>query len=684
MFDRINCFDSQGNCINSFTQWDINQTVYVENWEYNFQPIFHFCNIKSDNALVVKGSIESDGRIKCSVPNILLTEPHAISVFVYLENENVGRTIHIAQIPVAKKIKPHDYYYKENIEYISWVKLEAEAKALINELESNIKEFENTLGSAKDNADKANQFAIAAKESENESKNSEIATKESETKAKESENKAKNSETAAKESKMIAKSYAVGGTDIRDDEDNDNAKYYYLQTKALSDSLGGVFLPQGTIEFAELKSVEKIAGYSYHISDDFVTDDTFRCGAGIECSAGTDVYYTSDGNWDYFVHEMKDVVYTEEFDDEDSSEDEVIPLNADTLGGRPADEFASKNFVTAKIAEAQLEGEEVDLSGFATKDDVGNHTNNKNNPHGITIEQIGAAQSGYVTYTGYFSSEDMLNTKLFDAYSRIADGCIGFTKMDSTSNAVTLTSGTWFFTIYRTSENTGLLTAVRYGDSEAVTFQRSLIGGVWQSWVNCSPSAFAPSGYGLGGMSSKMIRSVTELDGYTNGGWYYFACPGSTIGNVYLNYGSVFVHPFIEGNCVQELRPLNTNTVLRRFSYSGTWSEWEVENPPMALGVEYRTTERWNGKTVFCKIVDCGKMPNATTKSIDILAGTTCRIIRCKGTMMGGTNYLTLPFKVDATHEANCHGQNQNVVLYANYDLSDSYNAYVTAWYTKD
>ena len=128
----------------------------------------------------------------------------------------------------------------------------------------------------------------------------------------------------------------------------------------------------------------------------------------------------------------------------------------------------------------------------------------------------------------------------------------------------------------------------------------------------------APAGYGLGGMTSKMIRSVTELDGYTNGGWYFFACPGSTIGNVYLNYGSVFVHPFIEGNCVQELRPLNTNTVLRRFNYNGTWSEWEVENPPMLAGVEYRTTRRWRDKAVYTKLVDFGLLPSSSVASIDV------------------------------------------------------------------
>lgn len=37
-------------------------------------------------------------------------------------------------------------------------------------------------------------------------------------------------------------------------------------------------------------------------------------------------------------------------------------------------------------------------------------------------------------------------------------------------------------------------------------------------------------------------------------------------------------------------------------------------NPPMLLGVEYRTTERWGGSPVYAQLFDCSPMPNATTK----------------------------------------------------------------------
>lgn len=42
----------------------------------------------------------------------------------------------------------------------------------------------------------------------------------------------------------------------------------------------------------------------------------------------------------------------------------------------------------------------------------------------------------------------------------------------------------------------------------------------------------------------------------------------------------------------------------------------EYLNPPMQLGVEYRTTERYLGKPVYVKAVNFGALPNADTKTV--------------------------------------------------------------------
>ena len=47
---------------------------------------------------------------------------------------------------------------------------------------------------------------------------------------------------------------------------------------------------------------------------------------------------------------------------------------------------------------------------------------------------------------------------------------------------------------------------------------------------------------------------------------------------------------------------------------TGDVKEWL--NPPLIVGTEYRTKERYNGKPVYVKVVNCGAMPAVNTYSI--------------------------------------------------------------------
>lgn len=55
---------------------------------------------------------------------------------------------------------------------------------------------------------------------------------------------------------------------------------------------------------------------------------------------------------------------------------------------------------------------------------------------------------------------------------------------------------------------------------------------------------------------------------------------------------------------------------MRMKTSAGEWQPWEWVNPPMTLGVEFRTTERYLGKPVYVKMVDCGVMANNKNVSI--------------------------------------------------------------------
>lgn len=47
----------------------------------------------------------------------------------------------------------------------------------------------------------------------------------------------------------------------------------------------------------------------------------------------------------------------------------------------------------------------------------------------------------------------------------------------------------------------------------------------------------------------------------------------------------------------------------------GIWNPWEWVNPPMSSGVEYRTTERFDGETVYCKVVSYTNSANIGNSS---------------------------------------------------------------------
>lgn len=142
MFE-VTCLDSNGNTINNFTQWDIDQevTLVLNGYDIVIPPQVHFCNKNSKEALIVRSTIIDGNTIVASVPNSLLREHYPLLIYIYLtDSEDVSsqRTILSTEIPIRKRIKPSDYFYVENIERITAQQIKKEVKnEIVDEINSN-------------------------------------------------------------------------------------------------------------------------------------------------------------------------------------------------------------------------------------------------------------------------------------------------------------------------------------------------------------------------------------------------------------------------------------------------------------------------------------------------------------------------------------------------------------------
>ena len=147
----------------------------------------------------------------------------------------------------------------------------------------------------------------------------------------------------------------------------------------------------------------------------------------------------------------------------------------------------------------------------------------------------------------------------------------------------------------------------------------------------------APAGYGLGAdaaLSSDFNQAVLS-------GWY--ACSGSSNGPTESFYGWLLVSS--RNGASGMIRQDAWSSVSQpvhyvRYAVDGVWTPWEYIDPPMSLGVEYRTTERFNGKPVYVMAVDGGAFPDNSSKTIEVQipdASGQIKMLDCYGVLDNGT-----------------------------------------------
>lgn len=255
------------------------------------------------------------------------------------------------------------------------------------------------------------------------------------------------------------------------------------------------------------------------------------------------------------------------------------------------DDKASKDFVTAKIAEAQLGGSggEIDLSGFATKDDL----SAVNDKIPTTPEQIGAHPN------------------------------------------------TWIPTV--------------------------------------SDVGAAPAGYGLGEINGKVCydpNAALEIGFYHLGGSSAVNVPG------YFGYGTMLVER--RASCIcQTIKGMdgqhNLQIITRESRDAGkTWRDWEYVNPPMALGVEYRTTERYDGKVVYTKLVNVGALTAGGTTKVEVSLGKT--VVK----YLGNNKWGGLPMDEGTSYEIRVKKAAPTFIEVFSGTANTTAHAQVQVWYIKD
>ena len=129
-------------------------------------------------------------------------------------------------------------------------------------------------------------------------------------------------------------------------------------------------------------------------------------------------------------------------------------------------------------------------------------------------------------------------------------------------------------------------------------------------------SGVAPAGYGLGETSPYIAKTSEsgEYDADTVDKTGFFAAKTNTPTEGWC-YG-LHVNRINNKLAFQLLTSeFSEKEFALRKKISGVWQPWEWVNPPMKLGVEYRTVERYNGKPVYAKLLNFGALPNSTSKS---------------------------------------------------------------------
>ena len=155
--------------------------------------------------------------------------------------------------------------------------------------------------------------------------------------------------------------------------------------------------------------------------------------------------------------------------------------------------------------------------------------------------------------------------------------------------------------------------------------------------VTAAQVGAAPSGYGLGTTAG---QTISDCNAALLTGWYVCTDTCANTPDItQFKYASLYV---VRRNSAiyQTISYLNLRAHRTGSDNGDKWDEWEWENPPMMDGVEYRTTEKYEGKPVYCKHIS-----HTTTSTIGTSGKLTEYVIK------HGISGFTGLVRIDGRHD---------------------------------
>lgn len=329
---------------------------------------------------------------------------------------------------------------------------------------------------------------------------------------------------------------------------------------------------------------------------------------------------------------------------------------------------ATESFVTNEIAKAQLGGGggsgDIDLSGFATKDDISILATKEeltllSNAIPTTPEAIGAEVSGAAN-NALNNAKTYVNEQI-NAIDYPVDSVNGKTgTVTLNASDVGARPNTWM----PSASDVGAAPAgYGYGDEISCVFWNDSDGTLFENYIDTNI---------LPRMAGNTIIQITHCVDY----------PANESSG---NGGMAIVKKSSEGADALITFFGNGGLIAMKQKLTNVWYPWEYLNPRMQLGVEYRTTERWNGEAVYCITIPTGALPNTAEKRVP--HGVSAKaIVRVEARAVHGTSgeYVSLPI-IESSKSVSVYVVNANYIyIYASGDYSEWTSSYVTLYYTKN